>query len=157
MLGEVADLHVVAEFARAALGRERAGEQLDERGFARAIRADEHRALAALGLKLQPAVDREIAVGKSMSFSVIDREPERGGCGKRMWTVFSWLSGASIFSIRSICFSLLCACDALLALARKRSANSWSDAISFCWFLCAASWISSRCTFSTTYLSQLPR
>src|SRR5437763_787182 len=35
--------------------------------------------------------------------------------------------------MRSICFSLLCACDALLALARNRSVNNFSDSISF-WF-----------------------
>ena len=32
--------------------------------------------------------------------------------------------------MRSICFSLLCACEALLALARKRSTNACNDAIS---------------------------
>ena len=47
-----------------------------------------------------------------------------------MWIRLSSDSGASIFSMRSICLSLLCACDALLALARKRSANSWSFWIS---------------------------
>ena len=53
VLREVADLHVVTDFARAALQGERAAEQLDERGFARAVRADEHGALAALGFKIQ--------------------------------------------------------------------------------------------------------
>ena len=51
ILREVTDLHVVPEFARAALHRQDAGEQLQQRRFAGAVRADQHGALAALRLE----------------------------------------------------------------------------------------------------------
>ena len=49
VLGEVAGDDVAAELARAALDRDDAGEDFEERGFARAVGADEDDALAAFG------------------------------------------------------------------------------------------------------------
>jgi len=43
--------------------------------------------------------------------------------------------GAAILSMRSICLSLLCACVALVFLARKRLTNSIRRAISRSWCL----------------------
>ena len=45
------------------LHRQRAGEQFEKRRFPGAVRADKHRALTAFGLKLQSAINNEVAVG----------------------------------------------------------------------------------------------
>ena len=63
VLGIVAGFDVVAERARAGLRLEHAGQNLQQGGFARAIRADEHDALAALGLEIHAAIDHVFAVG----------------------------------------------------------------------------------------------
>ncbi len=63
MLCEVADAHVVAEFARARLQRQHARQQFEQGGFARAVRANQHRALTALGFEIQFAIHHQIAVG----------------------------------------------------------------------------------------------
>jgi hypothetical protein len=70
-----------------------------------------------------------------MFSSLMAFSPLRCGCGKEKLTFFSSEVGASTSSMRSICFNLACACEALLALARKRSANSCNRAISRCWLL----------------------
>src|SRR5207302_7266639 len=50
------------EFANALLHRQHASKQFEKRGFARAVRTDEHGSLAALRLKLQATVNNEIAI-----------------------------------------------------------------------------------------------
>ena len=40
-----------------------AGEQFEKSRFARAIRADQHGALTALGMKLHPAINNQVAIG----------------------------------------------------------------------------------------------
>src|SRR5439155_18776530 len=62
ILRVIAGFGIVAERARAGLGREDAGEDFEQRGFAGAIRANEHDALAALGLKIQAAIDHVITI-----------------------------------------------------------------------------------------------
>ena len=53
MLREVAGLRVVTEPAFARLRLQHAGQQFQQRGFARAVRPDQHDALPALGLEIQ--------------------------------------------------------------------------------------------------------
>ena len=63
VLGEVAHLDVGPLLADAALDGDLAGEDLEQGGLARAVGADEHRALAALELEVQALVDHVLAVG----------------------------------------------------------------------------------------------
>ena len=57
MLAEVTDLRVVPEVAFAFLKLDHAGENLEQRGFARAIRPDQHRALAAFNREIEAAIN----------------------------------------------------------------------------------------------------
>ena len=52
ILRVVTDFYVQAQLARAALDGKHAGEQLEQRGFARAVRADQHDALFAFGFEI---------------------------------------------------------------------------------------------------------
>ena len=63
VLGEVARDHVAAFLAEAAVDRDDAGEDLEQRGLAGAVGADEHRALAAFALEVEVLVDDVVAVG----------------------------------------------------------------------------------------------
>ena len=63
VLGEVARDHVAAFLAEAAVDRDDAGEDLEEGGLARAVGADEHRALAAFALEVEVLVDDVFTVG----------------------------------------------------------------------------------------------
>ena len=78
------------------------------------------------------------------------RWPLRCGCGKRNPIVFPRAVGATIFFMRSICFSLLWACEALLALARKRSTNSCNAVDLALLILVVAICCSSRDAFCST-------
>ena len=75
ILRVVAGLDVVAERARAGLRREHAGEDLQQGGFARAVRPDQHDALAALGLEVHAAIDHVLAVGVVDVLQLDDLEP----------------------------------------------------------------------------------
>src|ERR1039458_1165925 len=57
MLAEITDLGVVAEVAFAFLKFHRAGENFDQRGFARAVRPDEHGAFAAFNGQVQAGIN----------------------------------------------------------------------------------------------------
>ena len=64
MLREIAVFRVVAELAHARLRLENFGEQFEQRGFARAVRPDQHDALAAFGLEIKAVVNQFFAVAK---------------------------------------------------------------------------------------------
>src|SRR5689334_21870469 len=53
----------VAEAAGAALGCQHAAKYLQQRGFTGPVRADQHDPLAALGLKIEAAIDHVFAIG----------------------------------------------------------------------------------------------
>ena len=77
VLREIARRHIVAEHALARLRREHAGQQLEQRRFARAVRTDQHRALAALGLEIQAPVDpQRLAVAE---IDVLQRDDALAG------------------------------------------------------------------------------
>ncbi len=63
VLGVVAGEHPVAEASRAGVRRELAGRDLEEGALAGAVRADDGDALASQHLSVEPAVDRDRAVG----------------------------------------------------------------------------------------------
>ena len=63
MLAEVTDLRVVPEVALAFLKRHHARQNFQQRGFARAVRPDQHRALAAFHREIEPAINLVRAVG----------------------------------------------------------------------------------------------
>jgi hypothetical protein len=151
VLGEVAGDDVAAELARPALDRDDAGQDLEERRLARAVRPDEHDPLAALRHEVEVPVDDLIAVGLVDVLQLDHLEPERGGLGNLKWMRFrsSWGSSTATASRRSICFSLDLAREAMEALAPKRSTNFWRWAISRCWFLKAAACCSLRASFSS--------
>ena len=120
----------------ALLGMDHAGQDFQEGGFPRAIGADQHDALAAFGLEIHAAVNDVLAVGVVDVFEGDDLQAAAPGLRKVEFDgLVARCRGASIFSMRSTCLSLLWAWAALLALARKRSTNSIRWAISRCWFL----------------------
>src|SRR5207249_2177106 len=53
----------MSEFAHAMLHGQYSGKQLEKSRFPRAIRADKHGPLTALGMKLHSAINNEVAVG----------------------------------------------------------------------------------------------
>ena len=57
MLAEVTDLRVVPEIAFAFLKLHHARENFQQRGFARAIGSDQHRAFAAFDREIEPAIN----------------------------------------------------------------------------------------------------
>src|SRR5262249_14347483 len=71
ILREVADAHVVPDGARAAVERELAGEQLEQRRLPRTVRSDQRDSRAALDGDVDAAVDLAIAVALARPF-----EPE---------------------------------------------------------------------------------
>src|SRR5262249_4533762 len=73
ILREIAELDVVADPALAGGERLDAGEQLDERGLAGAVRPDERDALAALEREVEPIVDDELAVALAGLAELEDR------------------------------------------------------------------------------------
>ena len=74
VLGEVTGDDVAAEFARAALDGDDAGEDFEERGFAGAVGSDEDDALAALGGEVEVFVNDVVAVGLPDVFELDDLE-----------------------------------------------------------------------------------
>src|SRR5206468_8497087 len=63
VLREITCAHIMSELAHAMLHGQYACEQLEKSRFSSAIRADKHGALPALGMKLQSAINNEVAVG----------------------------------------------------------------------------------------------
>ena len=63
MLGEVRDVHVQAERARARVGLEHAREHLEQGRLAGAVRPDERDLVAAVQREVEPVVDHEVPVG----------------------------------------------------------------------------------------------
>src|SRR5438105_13307858 len=63
VLREITCAHIMSEFAHAMLHGQYPAQQLKKSRFSRAIRADKHGALTALGMKLQSAINNEIAIG----------------------------------------------------------------------------------------------
>jgi hypothetical protein len=63
VLGEITRDDVAAFLAEAAVDRDDAGEDLEQRRLAGAVRADEHRALAAFALEVEVLIDDVVAVG----------------------------------------------------------------------------------------------
>ena len=61
MLGEVANSNIVTQDSLALLNGQDASEELEQCGFAGAVRADEDRALTTLSLKVQASIDGEIS------------------------------------------------------------------------------------------------
>src|SRR5581483_7045692 len=76
VLGKVARNNIAAELANARLNRDDAGENFQEGGLSRAIGADEHNPLAALGGKIQVPVDNVVAVSLP---DVIERDDLAAG------------------------------------------------------------------------------
>ena len=68
MLAEITDLGVVAEVAFAFLKFHDAGENFQQRGFARAVRPDEHGAFAAFDGQVEAGVNFVRAVGHVNAF-----------------------------------------------------------------------------------------
>ena len=64
MLREIAGLGVVTVLEHARLRLENFREQLEQRGFARAIRPDQHRALAAFGFEMDSVVNQFLAIAE---------------------------------------------------------------------------------------------
>ena len=95
MLREVAELEVCAELALAFLERDLASEELDERGFARAIRTDEHGALATLDFEVEAFVHLLGAVGlvdvvqgnEALAAALRLREVETEAFAQRAWLI----------------------------------------------------------------------
>ena len=81
MLVERGDRDVGAEPHGAAVGRQRAGQQIDQRGLAAAVRADDADAVAALDADREIAHDRAVAVGLGDAFG-LDHQ-RAGGVGRR--------------------------------------------------------------------------
>src|SRR5947207_12693992 len=63
VLREITCAHIMSEFAHAMLHGQYACEQLEKSRFPRAIRADKHGALTALGVILHSAINKDIAIG----------------------------------------------------------------------------------------------
>ena len=63
VLREITCAHIMSEFAHAMLHGQHPGQQLEKSRFSRAIRADKHGALTALGMILHSAINNEIAIG----------------------------------------------------------------------------------------------
>src|ERR1043166_182013 len=82
VLGVVTAFDVVAESALAGGGREDAGEDFQEGGFAGAVGADEDGALAALGLKGDAAINGVAAVSKVDVLELDDALATAFGLGK---------------------------------------------------------------------------
>ena len=74
VLGVVTGFHVQAELARAGLDRQDPREELEQRRFPRAVRADEHDPLAALGLEVHAPVDDVLTV-RVMDVLQLDHAP----------------------------------------------------------------------------------
>src|SRR5882724_5261164 len=63
VLREITCTHIMSELAHAMLRGQYPGEQLEKSRFSCAIRADKHGALTALGMKLQSAINNQVAIG----------------------------------------------------------------------------------------------
>src|SRR5438477_8612163 len=63
VLREITCAHIMSELPHAMLHGQDAGEQLEKSRFSRAIRADKHGALTALGTILHCAINNEVAIG----------------------------------------------------------------------------------------------
>src|SRR5438045_6370638 len=63
VLREITCAHIMSELAHPMLHGQHPGEQLENSRFSRAIGADKHGALTALGMKLHSAINNEIAIG----------------------------------------------------------------------------------------------
>ena len=137
ILREILGEHVVAELDRAGGGRFRAGEQLDERGFARAVDADQRHAVAALDGEADVVEDALFAVALGQASASTTVRPEGGGCGNLKWMTGS-SSGISMRSIFSSSLMRLCTCLALVAWARKRLMKASRCSICSRWLRYAA-------------------
>src|SRR5438067_10719024 len=63
VLREITCAHIMSEFAHAMLHGQHPGKQPEKSRFARAVGADQHGPLTALGMKLHSAINNEIAIG----------------------------------------------------------------------------------------------
>src|SRR5207237_1871398 len=63
VLREITCAYIMSEFAHAMLHGQHPAQQLEKSRFSRAIRADKHGPLTALGMKLHSAINNELAVG----------------------------------------------------------------------------------------------
>src|SRR2546429_619219 len=62
VLREIACAHIMSEFTHAMPHGQYASEQLEKSRFSRAIWADKHGALTALGMILQSAINNQVAI-----------------------------------------------------------------------------------------------
>ena len=114
-----------------------------ERGLARAVLADERDLVALLEAERARVLEdaRRVVPALAAWPGTTSRSPTArprcgptaGGSGKRKRIVDASAGGASMRSILSSDFWRLCACLALVALARKRSTKRSISAIVFCW------------------------
>src|SRR5260370_42296541 len=63
VLREITCAHIMSELAHTMLHGQYPGQQLEKSRFSRAIGADEHGALTALGMILHSAINDEVAIG----------------------------------------------------------------------------------------------
>src|SRR5438309_4033402 len=63
VLREITCAHIMSEFAHAMLHGQYPAQQLEKSRFPRAVRADQHGALTALGMILQSAINNDVAIG----------------------------------------------------------------------------------------------
>jgi len=150
VLREVAGVHLVPEPAGAGVGGEAAHDDLEKRGLAEAVGADDGDALPAPDgerhVPQHPACPerlRDVRELQHVAPARALRDEAKSGARRE-------LSSSSSTSIFSICFSRLWACLAFVALAPKRSTNARFSAMIFSARAISASFRARVAAFSTT-------
>src|SRR6188768_2677880 len=83
MLIERRHRQICAELDRAALGRQRPSENLDQRGLAAAVRPDDADTVAAHDARRETADNGPVAVALADPFGLDDQRPGLGGVARR--------------------------------------------------------------------------
>ena len=140
--------------ARPAARSSTPAEQLKQRGFAGAVRADQHGALAALGLEVDPAINHIFAIGVMDALRrVITRSPLRGGCGKAEMDRLLRRLGRLDFVHPLDLLELALGLRGLAGLGAEAIGESWRRRSRVAGFCSAASCCSSRAARCTRYSS----
>jgi hypothetical protein len=132
LLREVAHLQAGAELDRARVGRQRAGDHLQQRRLAGAVLAHHAPALAAADRQVRSRRRRRAC---RTPWSRLERRDLVAGARRLRKSNFTTrrFFGSSIFSILSSALTRLCTCAALAACALKRSMKRCSLASIACW------------------------
>jgi hypothetical protein len=158
VLGKVAEAHLVAPARLPGIGGQAAHQDLQQRRLAETVGADDADALAPAQDQVHVGQHALVAVGLGQVLDGQHVPPLGRSCSKRSTGARRELPTSSSTSMRSICFSRLCAWVALVFLAPKRSTQARLRAISSSarrwWLPCAREsppcrprrWNSCRCT-----------